>query len=265
MKKIFQILVYIFALIGFLFVFGYFAIKFGLTNTKGIIDEQENYFQNQISSSTEAWINTPEWSVLKEAILKDKNDIEKAAKTVGIPSRLLVTPLVVEQLRLYYSEREIFKQVFAPLKILGNQSQFSWGVMGIKPETAIQIEKNLKDPLSPWYLGKEYENLLDFKTEKPGEERFQRLTNEDNRYYSYLYSAVLIKELESQWKKADYPIEDRPEIVSTLFNIGFNNSNPKPNPLSGGAEIEISGIKYSFGSLAQSFYNSEELVSEFGK
>jgi hypothetical protein len=264
MKKIFHILVYLFALIGFILTFGYFAIKFKLTNTNGIIDNQENYFQKTISS-TPNWINTPEWQVLKESILKDEKDINEAAEVVEISPRLLVSPLVVEQLRLFYSEREVFKAVFAPLKILGNQSQFSWGVMGIKPETAMQIEKNLKDPLSYWYLGKEYENLLDFKTDTPDQERFERLTNEDSRYYSYLYAAILIKQLETQWQKAGYPIDNKPDIIATLFNIGFTNSKPKPSPLSGGAEIEIDGVKYSFGSLARSFYESKELEKEFSK
>lgn len=263
MKKVFNFVIYVFAIIGFVLVGGYFAIKFKLTNTPGIVDEQENFFQDQISSSTEAWVNTEEWQVLKEAILKDEIIIKKAATVVGIPPRVLVSPLVVEQLRLFYSEREVYKVIFAPLKILGNQSQFSWGVMGIKPETAIAIEKNLKDSTSPYYLGKSYENLLDFKTDKPDQERFERLTDEHNRYYSYLYAAILIKELETQWGNAGFPIENKADIISTLFNIGFANSKPKANPSSGGAEINVNGVKYSFGSLAGSFYDSKELIKEF--
>src|SRR3954462_10094227 len=163
MHRIFRVIIYIFAAIGFILVVGYFAVRFGLTNTKGVIDTQENYFQNQISSSTAAWIDTEEWQILKEAILKDRADIEKAAKISGVPSRMIVMPLVVEQLRLYYSDRELFKKAFAPLKILGNQSQFSWGVMGIKQGTAKQIEENEKARGS---------HLLDFTTNNPDQERF---------------------------------------------------------------------------------------------
>ena len=263
MKKVFHILVYIFAGIGFILVFVYLAVEFGWTNTEGIVDEQRDYFQEQLEKNDLEWTKGEEWQILKEAILKDQEAIEKVAKETGIPSRLIVAPLVVEQLRLFHSEREIFKSIFAPLKILGNQSQFSWGVMGIKQETARKIENNLKNPDSPWYLGKKYEKILDFTTNNPDNERFLRLTDEDNRYYSYLYSAILIKQLETQWEKVGFPIHNRPGIVATLFNIGFANSKPHNSPQLGGAEIEINKTTYSFGGLAQSFYDSNELVEEF--
>ncbi len=263
MNKVFTLFLYIFAIIGFILVCGFLAIKLGFTKTRGVIDNQHDYFQNEMASSTQAWVNTEEWRVLKQAILKDKGAIHKAATTAHVSPRLLVAPLVVEQLRLFHSEREIFKQVFAPLKILGNQSQFSWGIMGMKQETAEKIEGNLKNEKSVWYLGKEYENMLDFSTSDHDKERFERLTDEHNRYYSYLYAAILIKQIESQWQKAGFPIENRPDIIATLFNIGFENSKPHDNPQSGGAKIKIGKTNYSFGSLAKSFYYSEELLNEF--
>lgn len=259
--KYIRIVIYIFALIGFVMISGYIAMRFGWTKTSGVVDNQHDYFQKQITNDD--WKNTDEWRTLKQAILKDKEIINKVSKETGIPSRVIVAPLVVEQMRLFYSEREVYKQIFAPLKILGNQSQFSWGVMGIKKDTAEQIEKNLKDTSSPWYLSKDFENVLDFKTDNHDSERFERLTDENSRYYSYLYGALYIKQIENQWSKAGFPIYDRPEIISTLFNIGFNNSKPNNNPLSGGAEIEINKTTYSFGGFALSFYNSNELVEEF--
>jgi len=143
------------------------------------------------------------------------------------------------------------------------QSQFSWGVMGVKQDTARQIEMNLKNPQSPWYLGPDFEHVLDFKTNDPDTERFNRLTDEHDRSYSYLYLALMIKEMENQWQKAGFPIDNRPDIIATLCNIGFDNSDPNANPQSGGAEIDIGTTTYSFGSLAGAFYNSNELVSEF--
>jgi hypothetical protein len=178
-----------------------------------------------------------------------------------------VTPLVVEQLRLFYSEREIFKTIFAPLKILGNQSQFSWGVMGIKQETAREIEAHLRDSESPWYLGPKYEHILDYPATATDTDaiRFERLTDEHDRYYSYLYGAIFIKELQKQWENAGFSIEKEPGVIATLYNIGFDNSKPHKNPLRGGAEIEINKTTYSFGGLAQSFYDSDELTDVFQK
>jgi hypothetical protein len=270
MKKlhpVFKIVVYIFASIGFILVTMYIAVELGLTKTRGIVDTQRDHFQEQLKTGTtspaEAWNSGEEWEVLREAVLKDKEVIDRAATAAGVEPRLIVSLLAVEQLRLFHSNRELFKTAFAPLKILAIQSQFSWGVMGVKQDTAIEIETHLKDPVSPWYLGKDFENTLDFSTADAGPERFERLTNEDDRYYSYLYAGLLLHQLQAQWQKAGFPITDRPDILATLYDLGFEKSTPHANPLSGGAEIEIGETSYSFGMLAKKFYESGELVEEF--
>jgi hypothetical protein len=280
-KRLFNTLIYIFAGLGCILVLGYFAVNFGWTNTPGIIDRQDDFFQkssqnspstsvrNRHISTEQSNINTPtwaegeEWNVFKEAVIKDKDSIIKAVEQADVSPRLIVAELAVEQLRLYHTNREVFKQFFAPLKLLGNQSQFSWGVMGLKQETAIDIEKNLRDPSSSFYPGKEYEKLLDFKTNNHDKERFERIINEQDRYYSYFYAALYNKQVISQWQKAGYDISERPEILATLFNIGFKHSIPKADPQVGGSAIEINGKLYSFGGLAAEFYNSSELITEF--
>lgn len=268
MKKAFQILIYIFAAIGFILVAVYGALQLGFTKTAGIIDSQHDYFKNQSTRQIDmTWSQGEEWQVLKQAIQKDTDSINVAAQKADIQPRILVATLIVEQLRLFYSDREVFKSIFAPLKILGTQSQFSWGVMGIKQDTAKQIEDNLKDSASDWYPGQKYEHLLDFPatTTDIDSARFARLTDEHDRTYSYLYAALDMKETEAQWQKAGISIADRPEILATLFNIGFANSKPHPNPLPGGAEIDIGTTTYSFGGLAGDFYYSDELTDIFPK
>lgn len=267
---IFHTAVYIFAAIGFVLTGGYFAVKWGWTNTSGIIDLQREGFYSggngvKNASSTAVWAKTEEWAVFKEAVVKDKDIIDRASKAADVGPRLIFSNLAVEQLRLFFTTREVYKQIFAPLKILGVQSQFSWGVMGVKPETAIQIENNLKDPASPFYPGAKYEHLLDFSTTDIAKERFERMTDQHARYYSYLYGALYLKELESQWKKAGYDISERTDILSTLYNIGFQNSKPNPEPKVGGAEIEVNGTIYSFGGLSAEIYDSSELTDIFPK
>lgn len=286
MKKIVAYLVYVFACIGFSLTAMFFAVKFGLTNEQGLVDTQRTTFaeknskekpslkdspQKQVGESTvkaattvaPAFIYTEEWKVLRDAIYRDREAIYKASALLDRKPRTLVSILIVEQLRLYNDNREIFKTVFAPLKILGNQSQFSWGVMGIKQETAITTEQNLKSTTSPFYLGTRYERLLDFTTDNRDEERFNRLVNKDDRFYSYLYAAVILKETESQWKNAGYDISKKPEILATLFNIGFEHSKPNASPSSGGAAITVGSTTYSFGALAKAFYDSNELIDIF--
>ncbi len=276
MRKAFNIILYIFAAIGFILVIAYVAVELGLTKTAGIIDTQHDYFKDQLdrpakaiqSSSTTpdlAWQNGEEWQVLKEAIANDQTSIKAAATKAGISPRLIVSILIVEQLRLFHSDREIFKTAFAPLKILGNQSQFSWGVMGIKQDTARRIEDNLHNAASPWYLGLEFSRILDYSatTTSLDSERFNRLTDENSRYYSYLYSALYVKEIETQWQKTGFPISNNVGVLATLFNIGFIHSHPNDRPQIGGAKIEIGDSKYSFGGLAQAFYYSDQLLDIF--
>jgi len=72
-----------------------------------------------------------------------------------------------------------------------------------------------------------------------------------------------LHEVETQWKNAGFDISGRPEIISTLYNIGFTNSKPNSNPQSGGAPITLGSQTVSFGTLASQFYNSNELLDEF--
>lgn len=260
-----KILILLFAIVGLSFVAGYFAIKFKLTNSHGIIDSQQSAFMPSSNNTYSRFplAHTPEWISFRIAVAKDQAVIARVAKETGIPARLLVTPLVPEQMRLFHSDRPLFKQIFEPLKILGAQSQFSWGIAGIKDDTAREVERRLKDPSSPSYLGSNYEHLLDFKTANPDEERFQRIIDEHDHYYSYLYTALYIKEIEAEWRTAGFDISNRPEIIATLYNIGFINSKPKADPQVGGAPIDINGTTYSFGGLASAFYTSDELVELF--
>lgn len=222
----------------------------------------DNYKFSAVSNYA-AWKQSEEWLTLKEAVAKDKETIGRASVVTGVEPRMIVSMLVGEQLRLFNSYREVFKQFFQPLKILGNETKFSLGVTGVKEETAIRIENDLKDPTSPFYLGSEFEHLLDFTTANVAEERFNRLTNDKDHYYSYLYAALFLKEVEKQWASAGYNISDRPDILATLYNLGFDSSVPKKDPQVGGSVFTINGVEYTFGSVSHQFYYSGELFDEF--
>jgi len=219
--------------------------------------------QNPKQVNVFVWQNEEPWQVIRQAVIKDKDILNKVGAELKIPPRLLLSVAIVEQLRLYYTQRELFEQVFKPLKILANANKMAWGVMSIKEAAAIKAEQALKDKQSDFYLGSAYENILDFKTATPDKERYDRLTDGSNHYYSYLYGGIIIKQVITQWQKAGYNIAGRPEILATLFNIGTQNSKPKKDPLVGGSKISIDGNDYVFGSLAYEFYYSGDLVSDF--
>lgn len=261
-QRILQVVIYIFAAIGFFLVAGYVAVMLGFTNERGIIDLQRDSFLTP--SKEVSWSDTEEWQVLDEAIRRDEAVIRRAAEDSGVAPRLIIASLVAEQLRLFFTEREAYKQFFYPLKILGPQSQFSWGVMGMKEDTAIQVEVHLKDPSSPFYIGAQYEHLLNFPDlTDPKQERFARMTDQKNHYWSYLYAGLYMKQIQRQWARAGFPIDSDVAVQATLYNIGFTNSLPKANPQAGGSSIEIQGQTYSFGGLAADFYASDLLIDVF--
>ena len=275
LRIFFNSVIVLFALIGVFLVLGYVATLLKLTNTTGVIDVQSDSIRNNVDKEKIYTIfpleHTPEWIAFRQAVAKDKQVIDRVSKETGISGRVLIATLVPEQMRFFYSNRAAFKRAFEPLKILGSQSQFSWGLFGIKDETAQAVELHLTDSSSPFYLGEKYAHLLDFSqiatstnqqtgTSTTDSERYNRIIDEHNHYYSYLYTALYIAQIEKQWKSAGFPISDRPEILATLWNLGFVKSKPSADPKSGGAEIDINGVKYSFGSLAKDFYYSDELI-----
>ncbi len=209
------------------------------------------------------WMNIAEWEDFKLAVAKDKPLIDSVANLTDVEPRLIVAVLVGEQIRLFNSEREAYKKWIGPLKILSVETTFSLGVTGIKVPTAQTIERNLKDRQSVFYLGEKYEHLLDFQSANISDERFKRLTSYKNHFYSYLYAALNIKQIKTQWERAGYPIGDRPEILATLYNIGFEVSVPKENPVVGGSTVMIHRKPYSFGAIAYEYYYSGELFDLF--
>ncbi|OIP02006.1 MAG: hypothetical protein AUJ98_02830 [Bacteroidetes bacterium CG2_30_33_31] len=246
------------------------AIDFKLSNNAdyiSLLEKAKNIYQSPIKLDTVAsvfdWMNISEWSDLKIAITKDKKLIDSAASLAGVESRIIVCCLIGEQIRLFNSKREIYKTYISPLKVLSVESQFSLGVVGVKDFTAVAIEQNLKDTSSVFYLGEKYEHVLDFETQVHETERYSRLTSFRDHFYQYLYSALYLKEVQNQWKTAKYDISNRPEILTTLYNVGFKASIPKGNPKVGGSKITIHDKNYTFGGICFDFYYSGELAKEF--
>lgn len=263
-RSLAKVTIIFFALIGFFLVAGYVAVRTELTNTSGIVDQQSTHFlQAKKEYAQFPLAHTPEWVAFRQAVAKDKTILEQISKETGVHPRILVALLVPEQMRLFHSNRPIFKQIFEPLKILGSQSQFSWGIFGIKDETARAVEEHLRDTASPFYLGAKFGHTLDFKTNTPDQERFSRIIDEHDHTYGYRYAAVYLAQINAQWEHTGFPIADRPEILATLWNLGFEKSHPNAEPKSGGAPIDINGTTYSFGALAGAFYYSDEMVEIF--
>ena len=274
------VLVVIFALIGLLFSGVFVGMHFGIFDVRGSIADRNAFFgtsTSALASSTAPcvditktqcdWNQTPEWTVVDGGLLKDQNIIAQVSTQTGVSKRMIAAVVVPEQIRFLTSDRELFKSYFEPLKILGSMSMFSLGVSGIKEQTATQIENYANDPSSPFYPGPDVAPLLAYSASSTSHDAqlFNRLTDSMNHYYSYLYTAVYIKEVEAQWKAAGYDISQNPETVTTLFNIGFGDSHPNPTPMAGGAPITTGGVIYTYGALGAAFYHSNEEIAIFPK
>ena len=210
------------------------------------------------------WADTDQWNLMKEVFTRDQDIIKQAAKDADISPRLLLGGIIGEQFRFFNNRRETFKSYFEPLKILASLSNTSFGIAGLKPKTVGQIEERLKDKNSPYYLGPQMEDIIHYDNNVDMElERMNRITDVKNPYYSYLYVGLFMKEVMIQWEKAGYNINNRPEILATLYNLGFYYSVPKDNPEVGGSVININNVDYTFGDIAYEFYYSGELSNIF--
>ncbi len=273
--KIFKIIVYVFAVIGLVFTVVFIGMQFGIFNVRG-----SNAARNASLGVTSApaqdcidttqtkcnWNETVEWDVLKNAFTKDSTVINQVSGQVGISPMMLVATISPEQIRFFTSNRESFKKYFEPLKILASLSKFSLGVSGIKEDTAKQIEAYANDPTSPFYPGSAMSALLAYPAGADHDtELYNRLTDENNHYYSYLYTAIFIKEIENQWEAAGFDITQKPEVLATLFNLGFDQSVPKADPVSSGSSITLAGNTYIYGELGALIYNSSEFDNVFSK
>jgi hypothetical protein len=232
-----------------------------------MVDDVDNILKSKKMQPFEGnvipWMNDSAWPALKAAILKDSALIYEAARLTGVEPRLIVGCLVGEQVRLFNSKREMYKRYLGPMKVLSVQSQFSLGVNGIKDFTAMQVERNLTDTASIFYMGKPYEHILDFKTENHQAERISRLTNYRNHLYSYIYTGCILHQTMLQWRRSGYDIVNRPDILFTLFNLGFAASKPGPDPQCGGSHITEHDAIYTFGVICNDFYFSGELAEQF--
>ena len=275
-RTLFNVIRNVLALIGLLFLSILIGMQFSLLSIPGNSKDRDSFFISALDDNINIdddskisnlckkdtldrehiWMCTNEASIVFAGLNKDNKIIDRVSIETGINRDLLHSVVIAEQLRFFTSEREAFKKWFEPLKILGTMSQFSLGVSGIKPNTAKDIEKNLIDKSSPFYIGGQYNNLL-FTNNKLNSDSviFNRLTDNKDHYYSYLYTALFLKQVIHQWELANIDISEDAGVLGTIFNLGFSKSIPNDNPQIGGSVIYIGGEEYDYGELSKYYYD----------
>lgn len=276
----------IFACIGLAFSGVFVAMQFGWLNVRGSSIARNAFYGEapKLGSLTKSanassciqqlgtgdttpicnWNQSEEWTVVVAGLTKDHVVLNRVAAQTGMDPRMIAAAVVPEQLRFFTAERETYKKYFEPLKVLGSMSKFSLGVSGMKLETAKTVERHLIDTNSAFYTGQDDAALVSYTV---GADRdkvlYDRLTDAKDHYYSYLYTALYLKQIQAQWGKSGYDVAERPDVLVTLFNVGFAASKPKDSPQLGGSVIRVGGKTYSFGLLGTQFYQSDELTDLF--
>jgi hypothetical protein len=281
----------LFAVIGLAFSGVFVGMQFHIFNVEGSSISRDSFFTalpkvtvhaasvpktatavscvEQLSNGAQipvcVWNKSAEYAVIRDGLYKDRNVINLVAQQTGISARMIAATVVPEQLRWFTTDREDFKKVFEPLKILGVAANMTYGIGGFHYQTAQRVEQYTKDTNSPFYAGPGMAQLVAYpSTENPKDTNLlARLSDSTDHYYSYLYVALFIKEIINQWESAGYDISNRPDVIVTLYNIGFDKSVPKPNPQIGGATITVDGTNYTYGELGVDFYYSDELTQIF--
>lgn len=225
------------------------------------------------SVSIYPWANYREWKEFCKVVRADSAAIDSVSRITGVESRLIVMCLVGEQIRMFNSSREQFKKYVIPYNRLIMTTNRGYGVTGILQNTALKIEKNLFDGSSPFYPGAYYKNCLNVKDSFPElvndtieahkHLTIQRLMKGGDHFYSYLYTAFFLRQFQSHWEKEGFTLAYRPEILGTLYNLGFQKSKPKKNPSVGGSNFKVGDKEYTFGGLCYEFYYSGELMDLF--
>jgi hypothetical protein len=251
------------------------AVSLMLKDNKAYQKELEKLdkVQKGKNKSVYAWSNYKVWDEFSKAVLRDKSAIDSVSRITGVESRLIVMCLVGEQVRMFNSEREKFKQYVYPFSRVILPNRRGYGVTSIVEHTAMRIERNLKNTRSPFYPGDYFEKCLNYNDSFPElivdsieahkHKTIQRLIKGGDHFYSYLYTGFLLRQYYSQWAAAGHDISYRPEILGTLFNIGFERSVPNAHPKAGGSTFRIGDKDYTFGGLCFEFYYSGKMMKEF--
>lgn len=251
------------------------AANLRMKNHKGYQKELQRIEKQatEASLSIYPWANYREWKEFCSVVRADSAAIDSVSRITGVESRLIVMCLVGEQIRMFNSSREQFKKYVVPYNRLILTTNRGYGVTGILQNTALKIERNLYEKWSPFYPGDYYQKCLNVKDSFPElvndtieahkHLTIQRLMKGGDHFYSYLYTAFFLRQFQAHWEREGFTLAYRPEILGTLYNLGFQKSKPKKNPSVGGSTFKVGDKEYTFGGLCYEFYYSGELMDLF--
>ena len=158
-------------------------------------------------------------------ITEHKTLIESTAKYFEVNPKYLRAIIYVERTLNYDWEDDALD---IPLAEGGFNS--SIGFCQVKMKTAYWIEVQLNDSKSSYFPWKKYSGCL--KTSKSPEEIIKKLQSDSLNIF---YAAAYLRIMQSRWSKENCSIDNKPEILGTLyatglFHIDGTERKPRKNP-----------------------------------
>ncbi len=154
--------------------------------------------------------------------------ITQASRIFNIDPNILSSIIYVERTQNYTWEDDALDEYLAQVGL-----NSSIGFCQVKLKTAYWIEVQLNDSLGSHYIGDKYFEILKFS--KSPKEIISKLQNDS---LNILYAAAYLKIIQTHWQKDGFPIDDRADILGTLYSTGLfyrggeerkPNKNPKAN------------------------------------
>ncbi len=188
-----------------------------------------------------------------------KDDINLAAREFRVSARTIAS--------IIYAETRYNVSLIDQLQdSKGLKAAVMWkgggsiGPAQIKPKVAFYIEQQLHDPKGEFYIGQKGAELI--PKVKGKEEMWERITGQK---WSAMYVGAMLRMFDTRWVRvrafqvshgvwpqAPLSIAAKPDILATLYNLGFEKVVPKGYPQAN-----------EFGKNALQFYESDKLKKEF--
>lgn len=168
-------------------------------------------------------------------------NIKKVSLVTWIDEKLIISAIWVEQLRFLTTDRWYAKNLIKQNKLLTNFNKFSYWLWGIKFDTFKKINAGLQEYDMDFY--NKYFKEYDLKAMVEAGDSYAysdyniQMVLEDE-YSWVLYSAALIYNIEKKRELAWYPINNKPWIIITLYNM-WNEKTPHWNPDTWGSRISV--------------------------
>lgn len=150
-------------------------------------------------------------------IVERKSMVLEASKLFDVNPKYLAAIIYTERTKNYDWTDEAFDEVIARV---GQNS--SIGFSQVKIKTAYFIEKQLTDSTSKFYCGKKYENILELSRSP-----FKLIEKLKVDSLNILYAAAYLRLIQTFWSESGYSIDDKPEIIGSLYQLGLFHSEGK--------------------------------------